>query len=34
VTVRAQVYTLGTNGILKNADINPGGPSEGPRPGH
>jgi hypothetical protein len=33
VTVRAQIYSLGTNGILKNADIDPGGPSQGPRPG-
>ena len=29
VTVRAQLYTAGIGSILKNADINPGGPSQG-----
>lgn len=32
ITVRALIYTSGTNGILRNADINPGGPSQGPNP--
>jgi hypothetical protein len=29
VTVHARIYTIGTNFILKNSDIDPGGPSQG-----
>lgn len=29
ITVRARIYTIGNNGLLRNADIDPGGPSQG-----
>lgn len=29
VTIRAQIYTAGTGSILRNTDIDPGGPSQG-----
>lgn len=31
ITIRARVYSIGTSFILTNADINPGGPSTGPK---